>query len=224
MKCSKCGAENSDGAKFCKKCGNPLDEKTINHEEIINSVGNNKTKSNGNTTKMIIIALAIIAVVLACAFAYIYTSGNSTADDSNVNSNAGSSNQTVNQDDSSQKTASSNPEKTAQSQTTSMKIQGGSFSTGSAESDKTYATIYVGKENAGKDVIVQIFYSRDGNSLNNGNMVPASVHSDGYLYITSADAYHYYPDYATIKLYDSNSNLLDTQSVSLSPTSGTQTF
>ena len=224
MKCSKCDAENSDGAKFCKKCGNPLDEKTINHEKIINSVGNYKTKSNDNTTKIIIIALAIIAVVLAGAFAYIYTSGNSTADDSNVNSNAGSSNQTVNKDDSSQKTASSNPEKTAQSQTTSMKIQGGSFSTGSAESDKTYATIYVGKENAGKDVIVQIFYSRDGNSLNNGNMVPASVHSDGYLYISSADAYHYYPDYATIKLYDSNSNLLDTQSVSLSPTSGTQTF
>ena len=55
-------------------------------------------------------------------------------------------------------------------------------------------------------------------------MVPAHVHDDGYLYITSADAYLYYPDYATIKLYDSNSNLLDTQSVSLAATSGTQTF
>ena len=96
--------------------------------------------------------------------------------------------------------------------------------TGSAEEDKTYAQIYVGKENAGQSVIVQIFYSRDGNSLNNGNMVPANVHSDGYLYITSADAYLYYPDYATIKLYDSNSNLMDTQSVSLTPTSGTQYF
>ena len=67
-------------------------------------------------------------------------------------------------------------------------------------------------------------YSRDGNTLNNGNMVPASVHSDGYLYLTSADAYHYYPDYATINIYDTSSNLLDSQSVSLSPTSGTQTF
>ncbi|WP_407412074.1 zinc ribbon domain-containing protein [Methanobrevibacter sp.] len=222
MKCSNCNAENSDGAKFCKKCGTPLEEKTINHEELINSVGNVKTKSDDNTTKIIIVALVIVAIVLAGAFAYIYMSGNS---DSGSASNAGSASSDSDKVDSSnQQSASSNPEKTAKSQTTSMKIRGGSFSTGSAESDKTYATIYVGTENAGKDVIVQIFYSRDGNSLNNGNMVPASVHSDGYLYITSADAYHYYPDYATIKLYDSNSNLLDTQSVSLSPTSGTQTF
>lgn len=227
MKCSNCDAENSDGAKFCKKCGNPLEEKTINHEEIINSVGNKKTKTNDNT-KIIIIALAIVAVVLAGAFAYIYMSGNSNASDAGSTSNAGSSSHAVDQDDSSAKQASSSSssgsEKTAQQDTSSMRIQGGSFSTGSADADKTYASIYVGKENAGKDVIVQIFYSRDGNSLNNGNMVPASVHSDGYLYITSADAYLYYPDYATIKLYDSNSNLIDTQSVSLSPTSGTQTF
>ena len=226
MKCSNCDAENSDGAKFCKKCGNPLEEKTINHEEIINSVGNKKTKTNDNT-KIIIIALAIVAIVLAGAFAYIYMSGNSNTSDAGSTSNAGSSSQAVDQDDSSAKQASSSSsgsEKTAQQDTSSMRIQGGSFSTGSADADKTYASIYVGKENAGKDVIVQIFYSRDGNSLNNGNMVPASVHSDGYLYITSADAYLYYPDYATIKLYDSNSNLIDTQSVSLSPTSGTQTF
>ena len=225
MKCSNCDAENSDGAKFCKKCGNPLEEKTINHEEIINSVGNKKTKSNDNT-KIIIIALAIVAVVLAGAFAYIYMSGDSGSSGSST-SNAGSSSQAVDQDDSNEKQAtssSSESEKTAKQDTSSIRIQGGSFSTGSADADKTYASIYVGKENAGKDVIVQIFYSRDGNSLNNGNMVPASVHSDGYLYITSADAYLYYPDYATIKLYDSNSNLIDTQSVSLSPTSGTQTF
>lgn len=224
MKCSNCNAENSDGAKFCKKCGTPLEEKTIKHDEIIKSVGKNKTESDNNTTKIIIIALTIVAVVLAGAFAYIYMSGDSNASDHN--NNAGSASNDVNKVDSNQQknAASSNPQKTAQSQSTSMNIQGGSFSTGSAEEDKTYATIYVGKENAGKDVIVQIFYSRDGNSLNNGNMVPASVHSDGYLYITSADAYHYYPDYATIKLYDSNSNLLDTQSVSLSPTSGTQSF
>ncbi len=106
----------------------------------------------------------------------------------------------------------------------SISILGGSFSTGSADSDKTYARINVGKSHAGENVIVQILYSRDGNSLNNGNMVPATVHSDGYLEISSADAYKYYPDHATIKIYDSNSRLLTTQSVSLSPTSGTQTF
>lgn len=106
----------------------------------------------------------------------------------------------------------------------SISILGGSFSTGSADADKTYARINVGTSHAGEDVIVQIYYSRDGNSLNNGNMVPATVHSDGYLEIASADAYKYYPDYATINIYDSNSNLLTTKSVSLSPSAGTQTF
>ena len=106
----------------------------------------------------------------------------------------------------------------------SISILGGSFYTGSAEADKTYARINVGTAHAGQNVIVQIFYSRDGNALNHGNMVPATVHSDGYLEIASADAYHYYPDFAKINIYDSNSKLLTTKSVSLSPQSGTQTF
>ncbi|WP_407376989.1 zinc-ribbon domain-containing protein [Methanobrevibacter sp.] len=223
MKCPNCQSENSDTAKFCKKCGTALSKKSINHEEMINSMGG-KEKSGDNNTKMIIIALAIVAVVLAGTFAYMFMSGDSNTS-GGATSIAPAAKNTTKVNDNSEKTATTSPEKTAQSTPkTSMSILGGSFSTGSADADKTYAQIYVGKENAGTDVIVQIFYSRDGNSLNNGNMVPATVHSDGYLYITSADAYLYYPDYATIKLYDSNSNLMDTQSVSLSPTSGTQTF
>lgn len=226
MKCSNCDAENSDTAKFCKKCGSPLTAKTMDHETVINSISGKSAQSDNNNTKIIIIALAIVAVVLAGAFIYIYASGNSGASDSASTSN--SAGQDSAQADN---TPQEQPEKTATQSSSSskpasssMRIRGGSFSTGSAEEDKTYAQIYVGTEYSGTDVIVQIFYSRDGNSLNHGNMVPASVHSDGYLYITSADAYHYYPDYATIKLYDSGSNLIDTQSVSLSPTSGTQTF
>lgn len=124
---------------------------------------------------------------------------------------------------SSQETTSSTPA-TSSSTPSSISILGGSFSTGSADSDKTYARIDVGANHAGENVIVQIWYSRDGNTLNNGNMVPATVHSDGYLEISSADAYKYYPDHATINIYDSNSNLLTSQSVSLSPESGTQYF
>lgn len=122
---------------------------------------------------------------------------------------------------SSSQTTASSP---APSSSSSMSIKSGSFSTGSAEEDKTYASIYVGKEHAGESVTVQIWYSRDGNTLNNGNMVPATVHSDGYLEIASADAYHYYPDHATINLYNSAGSKIDSKSVNLSPTSGTQTF
>lgn len=217
MNCPNCGSENNDDAKFCKKCGTPL-KCEINHQKMINSQNN----SSDNTTKYIIIVLVVIAIVLAGIFVYIYGFGSNQSNDSQPqqvdNSNADDSVQTSEQ-----------PEKTAetsgsQSSPSSISILGGSFSTGSAEEDKTYARINVGTAHAGENVIVQIFYSRDGNSLNHGNMVPATVHSDGYLEIASADAYHYYPDYATIKIYDSNSNLLTTQSVALSPTSGTQTF
>ena len=106
----------------------------------------------------------------------------------------------------------------------SIQILGGSFSTGSGDEDKTYAQINVGTQHAGETYIVQIYYSRDGNGLNNGNMVPVTVHSDGYIYVTSAEAYSFYPDYATINIYDTEYNLLATESVVLSPTSGTQTF
>lgn len=105
-----------------------------------------------------------------------------------------------------------------------MEIKGGSFSTDGGLEDKTYAVIYVGEENAGADVIIQIFYSRDGNVLNHGNMVPALIKSNGAVQIVSADAYAYFPDHAKINLYDSNENLLDTREVSLSPSSGLQTF
>ena len=55
-------------------------------------------------------------------------------------------------------------------------------------------------------------------------MVPVTVDSSGYVDVASADAYRYYPDHAKVKLYDSSGNLMDTKDVSLSITSGTQTF
>ncbi len=103
-------------------------------------------------------------------------------------------------------------------------IGGGIFKTGSELTDKTYAKIYIGGENAGKDIILRIVYSRDGSNLNNGNMVPLTVDSNGYVEIYSADAYSYYPDNAYIELYDSNSNLISTQNVRLDPDSSTQYF
>ncbi len=211
MKCPKCGSENSDSAKFCKSCGTQL-TKTINHESMVNN------SKGDDTTKYIIIALAIIAIVLAGTFAYLYMSNSNQSNDVQP--------QQVEEDDDNKTVQAevTGPAQTTQNTPSSISILGGSFSTGSAEADKTYARINVGTSHAGEDVIVQIFYSRDGNSLNHGNMVPATVHQDGYLEIASADAYHYYPDFATINIYDSNSKLLTTKSVSLSPSAGTQTF
>ncbi|WP_298523182.1 hypothetical protein [uncultured Methanobrevibacter sp.] len=106
----------------------------------------------------------------------------------------------------------------------SMEIKGASFSTGSELEDKTYATIYVTSKYAGDAAIVQIYYSRDGSLLNNGNMVPITVDSQGYIDVSSADAYSLFPDKAEVNLYDSNSKLLDTETFYLSPSTGLQTF
>ena len=213
MRCPKCDSENNDSAKFCKKCGATLDKKVMSHEGMINSMSNS---SSDNTTKYIIIALAVIAIVLAGAFVYIYGFGN--------NNSQSDSADVVNNDSSTPVQATQTSQSTSTPTTTSMSILGGSFTTGDDMEDKTYASIYVGPQHAGEKVTVQIYYSRDGSLLNNGNMVPVTVKSNGYIEVSSADAYRYFPDFAEINLYDNSGNLLDTQSVSLATQSGTQSF
>ena len=225
MYCPNCNSENNDSAKFCKKCGTPL-KKTIDHKNMINSI-NNEKNSKDNTSKYIIIALIVIAVVLAGVFAYIGFGNNESGDSQNQvqNSNPTTVDNVKNETQASQPAQTTTQSSSASSTpTSSMNILGGSFSTGGGLSDKTYASIYVGPEHSGENVKIQIKYSRDGSSLNNGNMVPKTVDSDGYINVKSADAYKYFPDYATINIYDNSGNLLDTQSVSLSPESGTQSF
>ena len=105
-----------------------------------------------------------------------------------------------------------------------MEIEGGAFYTDGNLDDLTYTSIDVGSEYAGDDVIIQIFYSRDGSDLNKGNMVPKTVSTDGFINVKSAESYKYFPDHAEIKIYDTNKNLLDSLDVKLSPSKGLQIF
>ena len=93
----------------------------------------------------------------------------------------------------------------------SMDIYRGAFSTNGGLDDLTYASIDVGSSHSGENVIMQIYYSQ-------------TVTSDGFINIRSADAYRFFPDHAEINIYDTNNNLITTQSVSLSAESGIQTF
>ncbi|WP_407431825.1 hypothetical protein [Methanobrevibacter sp.] len=213
MYCPKCGEENKGNPTYCKKCGTKLKNK-----EIINEPP--KTDDN-NKNKIIIIGLVAVIVILIVGMLFVggvFKSETPQANASNSKNTSPSSSVDVPQ------SSSSEPSPAPSSTPSSISILGGSFSTGSGDADKTYARINVGTGHAGENVIVQIYYSRDGKSLNNGNMVPATVHSDGYLEIASADAYSLYPDHATINIYDSNSKLLTSRSVSLRAASGTQTF
>lgn len=223
MKCPNCNSENNDSAKFCKKCGSPL-KKEINHANMINSMNNGKSGGTDDKAKYIIIALIIVVIALAGVFAYVGFGSHHNDEVLNpVPNNVSAPAQSAQSTQSSQQSTQTS-QSTTSAPATSMSILGGSFSTGSSLSAKTYASIYVGPEHSGEKVIIQIKYSRDGSSLNNGNMVQKTVSSSGYIEVKSADAYKYYPDYAVVNVYDTSNNLLDSVSVSLSPTSGTQSF
>lgn len=97
MKCSKCGFENKDTAKFCSKCGNSLEAKP----EI--------EKSNNNS-KIIIAALIIIIVILAVCMGYFVLNNNSNVSNQ-AQSNSQSQQAPSSGEESSQQTTSSEPAK-----------------------------------------------------------------------------------------------------------------
>ena len=110
------------------------------------------------------------------------------------------------------------------SMVSAMTIYGGAFSTGGGLDDLTYASVDVGSSYAGDNVIIQIWYSRDGNTLNHGNYVQKTVTPAGFVNVRSADPYSYFPDHAQINIFNTNYNLLASKEVYLSPSKGIQTY
>lgn len=213
MKCPNCGSLNSDNAKFCKRCGNSLQQETLANQFNNNSNVNNVSEDKSKNILIICVAAVICVLIVAGAFIYINGSNGDNVDDVN-NVSPVENNVTT-----AAVTAEAEPDPVS-----NMKILGGSFSTGSSASAKTKAHIYVGSQYAGQQVKITAIWSRNGNNLNNGNILTKTVDSSGYVNFNSADAFSYYPDYAYVKLYDLSGNLVDTMEVYLNPTSGTQTF
>ena len=231
--CPNCGFENKNSAKFCKNCGTPLmTDRPIKDNYVatgsdptarVDNSNSNNSNANSNSSSdnknLIIICLTVVICAILIAGALVLFSNNNSNDDSDILSDSASLNGTNSLDVN--ESADVEPVKTAQSD---MQILSGSFSTGSGKSDKTYCSVYVGEEYAGESVKISVLYSRDGSTLNQGNIVPKTVDSSGYVSVPSADAFKYYPDDAYVTLYDSDGNVLDTQEVYLSPQSGKQTF
>ena len=231
--CPNCGFENKNSAKFCKNCGTSLmtdrpikdnyvatgtdPTARVDNSNINNS--NRNSNSGSDNKNLIIICLTVVICAILIAGALVLFSNNNSNDNSDILSDSASLNGTNSIDVN--ESTDVEPVKTAQSD---MQILSGSFSTGSGKSDKTYCSVYVGEEYAGESVKISVLYSRDGSTLNQGNIVPKTVDSSGYVSVPSANAFKYYPDDAYITLYDSDGNVLDTQEVYLSPQSGKQTF
>ncbi len=115
-------------------------------------------------------------------------------------------------------------ETTKDTPTDPLYIGGGIFKTGSELEDKTEAKIYIDGAHPGDTIKIKIKYYRDGESLNTGNLVTATVDDEGYVHISSADAYTKFPDKAYMELYDASGILQSTQTVTLTPDSTTQYF
>lgn len=76
MKCSKCGFENKDKAKFCTKCGNSLAAAPVE-----------STPTKSGNSKYIIIALIAVIIILAGTIGYFALNNNAgSADNSAANS------------------------------------------------------------------------------------------------------------------------------------------
>ena len=227
--CPNCGMENADSARFCKKCGNPLMGNSPIKEDYVSTgrdpterpkmpSSNSNSRESGDNKNLIIICLTVVICAILIAGGLVLMSNNHNDTNDNLNSSVSLSDNSINRAD------DNAVNQTTEDTTPKMEILSGSFSTGSSKSDKTYCSVYVGEQYAGEKVKISVLYSRDGSTLNQGNIVPKTVDNSGYVSVPSANAFKYYPDNAYVTLYDSDENVLDTQEVYLTPESGTQTF
>lgn len=102
MKCSKCGFDNKDTAKFCSKCGTDLNEVIV------------EPPTGNNNSKIIIAALVVVIVVLALCIGYFAFSNNAQTVDSQPQQSSSESVQSV---DSSSGSDSSSSESSQQTTT-----------------------------------------------------------------------------------------------------------
>ena len=169
-KCPKCGVENDDNAKFCKKCGHSYSGDIFTEE-----------KDNRNKNIIIIAVTAIICIALVAGAIMFLNQGNSGI------------------------LAQNDP----------IKIINTTFETGHSLDAKTVCTINLGENHSGENVSIEILYSRDGENLNDGDKTIETIGQDGTIVCESKDSYGKYPDHASVTVYDSEGNLLDSVDVSL---------
>ena len=91
MKCPSCGAENKEGAKFCKHCGASL------NVNVSQAPAQNISQPKDNKNTLIICVTAIICVIII-AGALVFLNSGSNEDDANVNTVESMSNDSVSED------------------------------------------------------------------------------------------------------------------------------
>ena len=132
MKCSKCGFENKDKAKFCTKCGNSLTQTNVESVPV-----------KSNNSKYLIIALVAIIIILVGTIGYFALNANSSdsvqSNDASQSTASDESQDSVNSDDDesdSAKTESLSSSKTTHVEDTKEWVSIGSYS-GSGSGSET---------------------------------------------------------------------------------------
>lgn len=109
MRCTNCNFENKEGAKFCTKCGQPLNSKPAIEQ-----------KSSGNS-RNIIIALVAIIVILAAAVGFFALNSGTPDAQNNVVENDSSQDVGESGDDSQSESDSTNSVSKSESKTKTTK-------------------------------------------------------------------------------------------------------
>lgn len=168
MKCSKCGFENKDKAKFCTKCGNSLNEPSA-------AVVPAKT----DNTKYIIIALIAVIVILAGIIGYVALNGNSDSVQSSDSSQDSANAEEVQSSDSSQDSAN---KQGSQSDDSDSKKTTSESSSESKSKDWELIGSYSGSGSGSKTISVP-----EGKIMVKLSAYPIKNYATNHLYVTGSN-------------------------------------
>lgn len=95
MKCPHCGSLNKDDAKFCKNCGNPINNSSLAYQDKFGKNQSVKEEGSSKSKNILIVCITVIICVAIVAGALIYMNSNSD-DDAVVNDTVNTTNQSIN--------------------------------------------------------------------------------------------------------------------------------
>ena len=95
MKCPHCGSLNKDDAKFCKNCGNHINNSSLAYQDKFGKNKSVKDEGSSKSKNILIVCITVIICVAIVAGALIYMNGNSD-DGAVVNDTVNTTNQSIN--------------------------------------------------------------------------------------------------------------------------------
>lgn len=178
MNCPNCGFVNVSGARYCRKCGHPLNNMMDNG---FNGQPQYYPKQANDNKNVVIICITLIVIVAIVMGTFFFLSNNN------------------------EKTVIAGEGQSIENNITHLNVSQVSFYLDGNPNTGIPATINVGKEHSGESMGVVTVYSRDGSKLNNPSSYENHVvDDDGNIVITEYAPIPKYPDYCSIEIRYNN--------------------